>query len=46
MVKAKEKEPVDLESLAYVNRLSDFLFVFARKINIDSGEKEVTWSQQ
>lgn len=46
MVKAKEKEPIDLESLAYVNRLSDFLFVFARKINVDSGEKEVTWSQQ
>ena len=45
MVKAAEKEPVDLESLAYINRLSDFLFVLARKINNDTGEKETIWSQ-
>ena len=45
MVKAAEEEPLDLKSLAYVNRLSDFLFVLARKINNDQGEKETLWSQ-
>jgi cob(I)alamin adenosyltransferase len=29
-----------------MNRLSDFLFILARKINIDLGIKEITWSQE
>lgn len=27
----------------YINRLSDFLFVLARKVNIDTGTPEVVW---
>jgi cob(I)alamin adenosyltransferase len=26
----------------YVNRLSDYLFILARKLNIDNGVKDVT----
>lgn len=29
--------------LVYLNRLSDFLFVFARSINLKEGAKEVIW---
>lgn len=33
---------VDANVTAYVNRLSDYLFVLARKLNIDNGEEEIT----
>ena len=35
-------EPVNPAALAYVNRLSDYLFVLARAINAD-GEGDVLW---
>jgi len=46
IVKACKSEMVDTNCIAYVNRLSDFLFILARKINIDLGIKEITWSQE
>lgn len=39
-----ELEAVEAVVLAYLNRLSDYLFVLARKINHDNGAKEHTWS--
>ena len=46
IVKVQESEKVDANCIAYLNRLSDFLFVLARKININLRVKEVTWSQK
>ncbi len=37
-----ERETVNGEALAYVNRLSDHLFVLARRINAEAGG-DVTW---
>lgn len=37
-----ETEPVNPQALAYINRLSDLLFVLARHAN-DDGEKDVLW---
>lgn len=33
------------EVLAYVNRLSDYLFVLSRKINFNEGKDEVFWNK-
>jgi len=38
-----ENEPVPLPLLAYVNRLSDYLFVLARKLSKDVNANEVKW---
>ena len=32
------------ELLAYVNRLSDYLFVLSRKINLNEGKEEIFWN--
>ena len=37
-----QREPVNPEALKYLNRLSDHLFVLARKLN-DNGESDVLW---
>lgn len=37
-----EREPVNPRAVAYVNRLSDHLFVLARKLN-DDGRRDVLW---
>lgn len=42
MVALAEKEKVGPESLKYINRLSDFLFVAARAVN-DNGNADVLW---
>lgn len=34
---------VDEQVMAYVNRLSDYFFVLARKLNVESGTEEVIW---
>ena len=34
---------VDADILMYINRLSDYLFVLAKKINFNSGVKEIMW---
>ncbi len=38
-----ENDPVPDTLLAYINRLSDYLFVLARKLSADLGAKEVKW---
>ena len=38
-----EHYKVDSELLAYVNRLSDYLFVLSRKINLDEKKDEIFW---
>jgi cob(I)alamin adenosyltransferase len=38
-----EKEDVELIVLQYLNRLSDYLFVLARKIVMDKDIEEVSW---
>src|SRR5690554_2383437 len=36
---------IDEEIIRYMNRLSDFLFVFARKLADENGVEETTWKQ-
>ena len=36
-------EPLDKEVLQYLNRLSDYLFVLARKLTLELGVNEVKW---
>lgn len=38
-----EHEPVDPVTIVYLNRLSDFLFVMARLINLRAGIADVPW---
>lgn len=38
-----EHEPVDPVAIVYLNRLSDFLFVFARLVNNRAGMPDVPW---
>ncbi len=42
-VSLKEIEEIREEVLTYLNRLSDYLFVLARKIAHDSGHEEIKW---
>lgn len=37
---------VDEEVMAYVNRLSDYFFVLARKLNADDNVEEITWKRK
>ncbi|KAA6331410.1 Cob(I)yrinic acid a c-diamide adenosyltransferase [termite gut metagenome] len=37
------KYPVSSNLLAYLNRLSDYLFVLSRKININEKRNEIFW---
>ncbi|RUA11752.1 MAG: cob(I)yrinic acid a,c-diamide adenosyltransferase [Flavobacteriia bacterium] len=39
-------EPVDPNILIYLNRLSDYLFVLARKLTIDLEAVEIQWKHQ
>ena len=34
---------ISTELLAFMNRLSDYLFVLSRKINFDAGKEELFW---
>jgi cob(I)alamin adenosyltransferase len=36
---------VDEQVMLYVNRLSDYLFVFARKLNVLAGNSEIFWKR-
>lgn len=38
-----ENTPVDLQVLVYLNRLSDYLFVLARKLSSDLQVNEIKW---
>jgi len=42
-VQLNEVEPIDESVLMYLNRLSDYLFVLARKLTFDLGAEEVKW---
>lgn len=37
---------VDDNVTAYINRLSDYLFVLARKLNVDDGTEDVVWRRE
>ncbi len=43
VVALNEDEPVDDLTIKYLNRLSDYLFVLARKLGQDFGVDEVKW---
>lgn len=43
-VSLDELEGVEALVLTYLNRLSDYLFVLARKISLDNGTTEHTWT--
>jgi len=42
-VQLHELEPINDYVLAYLNRLSDYLFVLARKLTLDTKAKEIPW---
>lgn len=37
---------VDDQVLSYINRLSDYLFVLARKLNVDAGVEDIVWRRK
>jgi cob(I)alamin adenosyltransferase len=41
-----ENSTVHSELIQFINRLSDLLFVLARKLNFDEGVDEITWEQK
>jgi len=43
MVAFSDVEPLPENSLEYINRLSDFLFIFSRYVNFKMNIKEVAW---
>jgi len=43
LVTLHHNQQVGLDTLAYINRLSDLLFVLARVLTRNAGEKEVYW---
>lgn len=44
VVLLNEKEPVEEKVVMYLNRLSDYLFVLARKISVELEAKEIPWA--
>ena len=46
LVSLNKNKPVSKELMAYINRLSDFLFVLARAISKEAGEDEVYWQSE
>ena len=43
IVALSEKAQISPETLQYVNRLSDYLFVLAKIINFNTGQSEIVW---
>jgi len=43
IVSLSEVAQISPETLQYVNRLSDYLFVLAKKINFNAGVSEIVW---
>lgn len=43
MVQLNEIEGVETNILTYINRLSDYLFVLARKLSMVNGAQEIPW---
>ena len=46
LVKLAQNESLNTETISYINRLSDLLFVFARTLNQKDGYKEVLWDSE
>ncbi len=46
MVSLGHNEYVNPETIRYVNRLSDFLFIVARSLNHEKGGKEIYWDSE
>ncbi len=42
-VQLDQNEPIDISILQYLNRLSDYLFVLARKLTFDNKSVEIPW---
>lgn len=42
-VELADQEPINQEVLIYLNRLSDYLFVLARKLTMDNKVEEIPW---
>lgn len=40
------ENPIDEKVLSYINRLSDYFFILARKLNVDAGIEDVTWKRK
>jgi cob(I)alamin adenosyltransferase len=45
IVALSEVAQISPETLQYVNRLSDYLFVLAKKINFNTGVSEIIWQK-
>jgi cob(I)alamin adenosyltransferase len=43
IIQLSNKYPVEAGIIRYINRLSDYLFILARKLAADSGMKEIPW---
>jgi len=43
LVMLQDTEPINSNTLQYLNRLSDWLFVIARVVNLRSGHQETIW---
>jgi len=46
IVELSENKEVDSNLIKFVNRLSDYLFVLSRKINLDQNAPEILWSPE
>jgi len=46
LVELSHSEYINPESLKYINRLSDLLFVFARTLNQEKDAKEILWDSE
>ena len=46
LVELSHSEYINPESLSYINRLSDLLFVFARTLNQEEGGREIFWNSE
>ncbi len=46
IVQLHQDEPVNADIIVYTNRLSDYLFVLARKLNFDFQLKEIPWNSK
>lgn len=45
-VSLSKQENINQDVITYLNRLSDWLFVFARLVNLHHEQKETAWSKQ
>lgn len=43
---AENGADVDENAISYVNRLSDYFFVLARKLNVDNGVEYIVWRRE